>query len=70
MRVVAMVSAVVTLYAERSPDWLAAAVIEQRHRLRPRRHDVGLRVGHGTVVTSPPPKRGYYSIRGHTHMHS
>ena len=51
-----MVSVVVTLYAERSPDWLAA-VIEQRHRLRPRRHNVGLRVGHGTVVTSPPPKK-------------
>ena len=46
---------VVALNAERPPDWLAVAVAEQRGRLHPRRHDVGLGVGQGAVVAQPPP---------------
>ena len=48
---VRMVS-VVTLNAVRPPHLLPSA--EERRSLRPRRHDVGLRVGHWAVVTQPP----------------
>ena len=53
LAVTVRVVSVVALNAVRTPHRIPSAA-EERRRLRPRRHDVRLRVGHRAVVAQPP----------------
>ena len=68
LSVTVRVVSVVALNAVRPPHRIHSAA-EERRRLRPRRHDVGLRVRHGTVVAQPPVIRAINEFKFQFDLH-